>query len=142
MLCGHGMLVYVGYTLGLPVSPCSRDSALSARGGLDSAGHIRDGVSDRAVWPDGGCECTCTGTLLRCSVPTSFAPGALFCSNVWKLIPVFVSSGASAGRLGCAPGLESTSGSLSLLERGASLRLRMEGPASLSLGGMMGTGKV
>lgn len=78
MLCGHGMLVYVGYTLGLPVSPCSRDSALSARGGLDSAGHIRDGVSDRAVWPDGGCECTCTGTLLRCSVPTSFAPGALF----------------------------------------------------------------
>lgn len=70
-------------------------------------------------------------------------PGSsLFCSNVWKLIPVFVSSGASAGRLGCAPGLESTSGSLSFLEKGASLRLRMEGPASLSLGGMMGTGKV
>lgn len=40
------MLVSVGYTFGLPVSPCSRDSTLSARGGLDSAGHIRDGVSD------------------------------------------------------------------------------------------------
>lgn len=143
MLCGHGMLVYIGYTLRLPVLPCSCDSALSARGGLDSAGHIRDGVSDSVRC--GPMEDVNVRALALCSAVQCPLPSPLelsFCSNVWKLIPVFVSSGASAGRLRCAPGLESTSGSLSFLEKGASLRLRMEGPASLSLGGMMGTGKV
>lgn len=33
LLCGHGMLVYVWYTQA-PMSPCSCDTVLSARGAL------------------------------------------------------------------------------------------------------------